>query len=97
MNGHQPDAATATRTRPVRGLRRRTSPEQAPLLDVPDRRPDAGRPVPLPQNEREYLYVTEAEIRELAEGRVPVIVQQQARVALMSTEEWVRWIRRERA
>ena len=54
---------------------------------------NAGRPVPLPEGERCYLYVTEAEIQQLAEGIVPEVVRTQAKVALMSTADWVAWIR----
>ena len=64
----------------------------AAVVEVP-RDGNAGRPVPLPEGERCYLYVTEAEIQQLAEGIVPEVVRTQAQVALMSTTEWIVWIR----
>ena len=54
---------------------------------------NAGRQVPLSEGERCYLYVTEAEIQQLAQGIVPEVVRTQAQVALMSTADWVAWIR----
>jgi len=68
----------------------------AARVTEPPRDGDAGRPVPIPEGERCYLYVTEAEIQQLAEGIVPEVVRTQAKVALMSTADWVEWIRRER-
>ena len=75
-------------------LRRRARTEPREVPGLPARDGDAGRPIQVPEAERRYLYVSEDEIRELSEGRVPAIVQRQARVALMSTEEWVQEIRR---
>lgn len=96
MNGHEPVPSLPRAKRFVRRLRQAASSQPCEVSALPDRDGDAGRPSPLPEVDRRYLYVSEEEIRELAQGRVPAIVQRQAQVALMSPEEWVRSLRKDK-